>query len=186
MRVICIINSWGYASYFMHFIRAYIASIIILASRCKHCIMVIALCHMHHLSRAWDPSSSCCTIIAIIHLKQCITFMDRAFCHYSLIASIGMFCNQHYQSHSDNELWAGMFRTSFINLLCYFNLLSISFVMNVADIYHPHVVILILWELDHLSFFLSRHASTTFIVNINLPWCDCFLILLMGDLLLFP
>jgi hypothetical protein len=31
-RVICIINSWEYASYFMHFICAYIANIIILAS----------------------------------------------------------------------------------------------------------------------------------------------------------
>jgi hypothetical protein len=77
-----------------------------------------------------------------------------AFCHYPLIASvqIGMFCNQHHLNHSSNKLWAGMFQTSLINLSYYPHLLSISFVMNVADIYHPHVVILALWELDHLSF----------------------------------
>jgi hypothetical protein len=62
-----------------------------------------------------------------------------------------MFCNQHYQNHSGNELWAGMFQTSLINLSYYSHLLSMSFVMNVTDIYHPHVVILTLWELDHLS-----------------------------------
>jgi hypothetical protein len=62
-----------------------------------------------------------------------------------------MFCNQHHPNHSDNKLWAGMFQTSLINLFCYTYLLSISFVMNVADIYHPHVVILALWGFDHLS-----------------------------------
>jgi hypothetical protein len=62
-----------------------------------------------------------------------------------------MFCNQHHPNYSDNKLWAGMFQTSLINLLCYPHLLSMSFVMNVTDIYHPHVVILTLWELDHLS-----------------------------------
>jgi hypothetical protein len=35
-----------------------------------------------------------------------------------------------------------MFQTSLISLLCYPYLLSTSFVMNVADIYRPHVVIL--------------------------------------------
>jgi hypothetical protein len=44
-----------------------------------------------------------------------------------------------------------MFQTSLINLSYYPHLLSISFMMNVADIYHPHVVILALGELDHLS-----------------------------------
>jgi hypothetical protein len=84
-----------------------------------------------------------------------ITLWVAAFYRYSLIASvyIGMFCNQHHLNYSDNKLWAEMFRTSFINLLCYLHLLSISFVMNVADIYHPHVVMSILWELDHLSLF---------------------------------
>jgi hypothetical protein len=62
-----------------------------------------------------------------------------------------MFCNQHHPNHSDNKLWAGMFQTSLINLSYYPHLLSMSFVMNVADIYHRHVVILTLWELDHLS-----------------------------------
>jgi hypothetical protein len=37
-----------------------------------------------------------------------------------------------------------MFQTSLINLLCYPHLLSMSFVMNVADIDHPHVVIIAL------------------------------------------
>jgi hypothetical protein len=44
-----------------------------------------------------------------------------------------------------------MFQTSLINLSYYPHLLSISFVMNVADIYRRHVVILALGELDHLS-----------------------------------
>jgi hypothetical protein len=75
------------------------------------------------------------------------------FYHYSLIAlvQIGMFYNQHHPNYSGNKLWAGMFQTSLINLLYYSYLLSISFVMNVADIYHPHVVILALWGFDHLS-----------------------------------
>jgi hypothetical protein len=34
-----------------------------------------------------------------------------------------------------------MFQTSLINLSCYPHLLSIGFVMNVTDIYRPHVVI---------------------------------------------
>jgi hypothetical protein len=62
-----------------------------------------------------------------------------------------MFCNQHHLNHSGNKLWAGMFQTSLINLSCYSHLLSISCVMNVADIYRPNVVISTLWELDHLS-----------------------------------
>jgi hypothetical protein len=44
-----------------------------------------------------------------------------------------------------------MFQTSLINLLYYPHLLSISFVMNVADICRRRVVILALGELDHLS-----------------------------------
>jgi hypothetical protein len=63
-----------------------------------------------------------------------------------------MFCNQHHPNYTGNKLWAGMFQTSLINLSYYPHLLSISFVMNVANIYRPHVVILALWELDHLSF----------------------------------
>jgi hypothetical protein len=51
----CVINSWGYASYFMHFIRAYIASIIILASWC-----------MHHLASIMVMHSGICTI-SIMH-----------------------------------------------------------------------------------------------------------------------
>jgi hypothetical protein len=62
-----------------------------------------------------------------------------------------MFCNQHHSNYSGNKFWAGMFHTSLINLLCYPHLLSISLVMNVADIYRPHVVISTLWELDFLS-----------------------------------
>jgi hypothetical protein len=62
-----------HASYFIHFLCAYIASIIILASWCMPhlvSIMVIAMWHMHHFDRAWNPPSSCCTIIAIIHLNR--------------------------------------------------------------------------------------------------------------------
>jgi hypothetical protein len=64
-----------------------------------------------------------------------------------------MFCNQHHLNHSGNKLWARMFQTSLVNLLYYPHLLSMSFVMNVADIYHRHVMISALWEFDHL--FLS-------------------------------
>jgi hypothetical protein len=44
-----------------------------------------------------------------------------------------------------------MFQTSLINLSYYSHLLSLSFVINVTDIYRPHVVILALWGLDQLS-----------------------------------
>jgi hypothetical protein len=133
----------------MHFLRAYIASIVILASWCMHplaSIMIIALCHMHHFSNAWNPPFSCCTIISIIHLnsasrswsyiEHCI--LSGAFYHYSLIASvyIGMFYNQHRYTLSKN--------VSNINLLRYPHLLSLSLVINVTDIYRPHVVILAL------------------------------------------
>jgi hypothetical protein len=37
-----------------------------------------------------------------------------------------------------------MFQTSLVNLLYYPHLLSTNFVMNVADIYHRHVMILAL------------------------------------------
>jgi hypothetical protein len=91
--------------------------------------------------------------------QQCIMFMVIHNGHCTLswsILSLFLDCiNRHVlqstlSSHSNNELWAGMFRTSFINLLCYLHLLSLSFVMNVTDIYRPYVVILALWELDHL------------------------------------
>jgi hypothetical protein len=82
-----------------------------------------------------------------------IALWVRAFCHYSLIASveIGMFYNQHNLNHSDNKLWAGMFQTSLINPSYYLHFLFISFVTNVTDIYRPHVVILVLWKLDRRS-----------------------------------
>jgi hypothetical protein len=66
-----------------------------------------------------------------------------------------MFYNQYHLNYSDNELWAGIFRTSFINLLFYPHLLSMSFVMSVsvANTYRSHVMILALRELDYL--FLS-------------------------------
>jgi hypothetical protein len=94
-----------------------------------------------------------------------------------------------------------MFRTLFINLLFYPHLLSMSFVMSVANTYHSHVMILALRELDHLflsylvilihvqsiyvSSYSSRHTPTAFIINLKLLWCDCFLPLVMSDLLLF-
>jgi hypothetical protein len=43
-----------------------------------------------------------------------------------------------------------MFQTSVINLSHYPHLLFMSFVMNVANIYHRHVMILALRELNHL------------------------------------
>jgi hypothetical protein len=64
---------------------------------------------------------------------------------------MGMFCNQHHPNYSDNKIWAGMSRTSLINLSYYSRLLSISFVMNVADIIILMIVISVLWELDRLS-----------------------------------
>jgi hypothetical protein len=134
----------------MHFIRAYIASVIILTSWCMHHlvnIMVIALCHMHHFGRAWDPLSSCCIIIAIIHLNRAShswlyiyiehCTLSRAFYHYPLIASasMSMFCNQYHVNHSGNKLWARMFQTSLISLFCYPYLLSIKF----CDEYRWHL-----------------------------------------------
>jgi hypothetical protein len=58
-----------------------------------------------------------------------------------------------------------MFQTSFVNLSCYPCLLSISFVMNVADICRRHVVILALGELDHL--FLSSLVKLIHIQSIH-------------------
>jgi hypothetical protein len=159
-------------------------------------IMVIALCHMHHFGRAWNPSSSCCTIIVIIHLSSASCSWlyiehctrSRAFCHYPLIASvwIDMFYNQSHPNHSGNKLWARMFQTSFIKLSCYPHLLSMSFVMNVTDIYHPHDC-----DLNSIKTWspfplLSCHTPMIFTTNINLLRYDCFLLLLMGNLLLFP
>jgi hypothetical protein len=46
-----------------------------------------------------------------------------------------------------------------------------SFVMNVTDIYHPHVVILALWGLDHLAF--------SYLVKlIHVPYIPIFVILI--------
>jgi hypothetical protein len=178
MRVICIINSWGYASYFMHFLCAYITSIIILASWCMHhlvSIMMIALSHMHHFGHAWNPPSSCCIIIANIHSTvyyihdyiPSIAFWVGAFCHYFLIAlvQIGMFYNQHHPNYSGNKLWARMFQTSLINLSNYPHLLSMSFVM-----------ILALWEFDHL--FLSYLVKLIYVQSLHalvilISSCSC-------------
>jgi hypothetical protein len=175
----------------MHFLRAHIASIIILASWCIHPHVAPSL------------QSYITTVHHVYGYIPSIALGVGAFYHYPLIASVQicMFCNQHHPNHSNNKLWARMFQTSLINLSYYPHLLSISFVMNVTDIYHSYVVILALRELDHLSFlFLSNssmynlsmlslysscHTPTAFTININLLWCDCFLPLLMGDLLLF-
>jgi hypothetical protein len=94
-----------------------------------------------------------------------------------------------------------MFQTSLINLLYYPHLLFISLVMNVTDIYRPPVAIstyenlitflsllssyLYMYNPSMLSLYSSCHTPTAFTININLLWCDCFLPLLMGDLLLF-
>jgi hypothetical protein len=49
-----------------------------------------------------------------------------------------MFCNQYHSNYLNNKLWAEMFQTSLISLLCYPHLLSMSSMMNVTDIYHLH------------------------------------------------
>jgi hypothetical protein len=80
-----------------------------------------------------------------------------------------------------------MFRTSFINLLFYPHLLSISFVMSVsvANTYRSHVMIklyenlitfssLILLYSSMLSLYSSCHTPMIFTINLNLLWCDCF------------
>jgi hypothetical protein len=137
-----------------------------------------------------------------------IALWVAAFYHYSLIASvyIGMFCNQHHLNYSDNKLWARMFQTSLINLSYYPHLLSISFLMNVTDIYRPHVVIschlsccdLSSWKTWSPFSLFSRqtHPCTiypcfryTYLVifqRLLLLRYDCFLLLLMDDLLFFP
>jgi hypothetical protein len=58
-----------------------------------------------------------------------------------------------------------MFQTSFINLLCYLHLLSISFMTNVADICRRQVVILALGKLDHL--FLSYLVKLIYVQSIH-------------------
>jgi hypothetical protein len=119
--------------------------------------------------------------------QQCIMFMViyRALHSEWSILSLLLDCidiNRHVlqstsSKYSDNKFWAGMFQTSLIDLSYYSHLLSISFMMNVADICRPPVVIVALWELDHLSFsylvILQR-----LIDNINLFRCDCFLLFL--------
>jgi hypothetical protein len=58
-----------------------------------------------------------------------------------------------------------MFQTSLINLSYYPHLLSISCVMNVTDIYRPHVMISALRELDHL--FLSSFVKLIHVQSIH-------------------
>jgi hypothetical protein len=70
-----------------------------------------------------------------------------------------MFCNQPHLNHSDNKFWARMFQTSPSNLLCYPHLLSMSFVMNVADIYHRHGDLNFMRTWSPFSFF-SRHTHS--------------------------
>jgi hypothetical protein len=84
-----------------------------------------------------------------------------------------MFCNQHHPNYSDNRLWAGIFHTSLIHLSCYSHLLFISFVMNVADIYHRHVVTLTIWELDHLSL-------SSLVILIHVQSIHVFVILILS------
>jgi hypothetical protein len=148
----------------MHFICAYIASIVILASWCKYCIMVIALCHMHHLDRAWDPSSSCCTIIAIIHYNGASCswlYIEHCTLNWSIL-SLSLDCiglNRHVLQSTTSKIIQVInseqeyVKHHFVNPLYYPYLLTISFVINVIDIYRFHDVILALWEFDHL--FLS-------------------------------
>jgi hypothetical protein len=111
----------------MHFLRAYIASIVIPASWCvPHLvnIMVIAMCHMHHFDRAWNSPSSCCTIIANIHLNSAShswLYIKHCTLSWSILSlsldCIGInrhVCNQHHPNHSGDKLWAGVFQTSLV------------------------------------------------------------------------
>jgi hypothetical protein len=94
------------------------------------------------------------------------------------------------------------FKQHFVNPLYYPHLRIISSVMNVIDIYRFHdwsqfyenlITFLSLflsnssmYNLSMLSLYSSCYTSTVSTISINLLWCDCFLLLLMGDLLLFP
>jgi hypothetical protein len=68
-----------------------------------------------------------------------------------------MFRNQHHLNHSDNKLWAEMFQTSLISLLCYLYLLSTRF----CDECHRHLSFSWLWSqfYENLITFLSLLSS---------------------------
>jgi hypothetical protein len=65
------------------------------------------------------------------------------------------------------------------------HLLYMSFVMNVTDIYHPHDCDLNSIKTWSPFSLLSCHTPMIFTINISFLRYDCFLLLLMGDLLLF-
>jgi hypothetical protein len=68
-----------------------------------------------------------------------------------------MFCNQYHLNHSDNKLWAEMFQTSLISLLCYLYLLSPKFCDECHRYISSSCCDLILWSqlYENLITFLS-------------------------------
>jgi hypothetical protein len=76
-----------------------------------------------------------------------------------------MFCNQHHLDYSGNKILSRNVSNITYQSLVLSLLLSISFVMDVTDIYHPYVVILALRELDHL--FLSYLVKPIHVQSIH-------------------
>jgi hypothetical protein len=77
-----------------------------------------------------------------------------------------------------------MFQTSLINLSNYSRLLSMSFVMNVVDIYHHQVMILTLWEIDHF-FFFPLFFRQTHLCTISSCSRYTYLVMLSSSTLIF-
>jgi hypothetical protein len=171
-----------------------------------HCIIcTISVVHgVLHPHVAPSSQSYISTVHHVHGYIPSIALWIGASYHYPLIASasIGMFYNQYHLNHSDNKLWARMFQTSLINLSYYLHLLSISFLMNITDIYRPHVVIsccdLNSWK-TWSPFSLFSHQTHPYTIYPRFRYTyllifqrllfllyDCFLLLLMDDLLFFP
>jgi hypothetical protein len=131
---------------------------------------------MHHFGLAWDPSSSCCIIIAIIHLNSAShSWLHTKHCTLNWsILSLSLDCigiNRHVLQSTSSKIIQIInseqeyFKHHFVNPLYYPYLLSMSFVINVTDIYHHHVVILALGELDHL--FLSYLVKLIYVQSLH-------------------
>ena len=133
----------------MHLIHAYIKSIIICASWCMHhwtSIMANASCHMRHFICTWNTPSSCCTIIAIVHLNSAslswlyIEHLHSELEHFVIISWLhqhkwACFATSIVQIIQIINPEQGCSRRSFsTNLPCYPHLLSLSLVMNLTDI----------------------------------------------------
>jgi hypothetical protein len=173
---------------------------------CKHhhpCIMVYASFGQHHgnciVSYAWSRSCMGSLILMLHHhcnhtSQQCIMFIviyrtlhsklehfviipwlhryinseQECFKHHlSLILfslAIYKFCDECHRHLSFSWLWSQFYE----NLITFSSL-----ILSNSSMYN----------LFMLSLYSSCHAL---VINLNLLWCDCFLSLLMGDLLHFP